>query len=115
MMKRRKSNEFMRRGSGDSQVASSTRRAGKNSLEQPSAKGKTKKAGRAILADVIGPARIIDNDFLEVAGEQIRLHGIDAPESRHMVGFYSAVDTPAESMLPTRGRLRGHGGLEPSP
>ena len=34
-----------------------------------------------VLADVIGPARVIDGDSLEIAGERIRLHGIDAPES----------------------------------
>ncbi len=43
-MKLRKSNSFMRRGSGDSQVASSTLRAGMSPLEQPPAKGKKKKA-----------------------------------------------------------------------
>ena len=33
-------------------------------------------------ADVSGPARVIDGDTIEVAGERIRLHGIDAPESK---------------------------------
>jgi endonuclease YncB( thermonuclease family) len=33
-------------------------------------------------ADVIGEARVIDGDTIQVAGERIRLHGIDAPESR---------------------------------
>ena len=33
------------------------------------------------LADITGPARIIDGDTLDVAGERIRLHGIDAPEN----------------------------------
>ena len=36
------------------------------------------------LADVNGPARVIDGDTLEVQGEHIRLHGIDAPESRQL-------------------------------
>ena len=36
------------------------------------------------LADVNGPARVIDGDSLEIQGERIRLHGIDAPESRQL-------------------------------
>ncbi len=33
------------------------------------------------LADITGKPRVIDGDTLEIAGERIRLHGIDAPES----------------------------------
>jgi len=36
----------------------------------------------AVRADVIGEATVIDGDTLQVAGEKVRLHGIDAPESR---------------------------------
>ena len=32
------------------------------------------------LGEITGPARVIDGDTIEVAGERIRLHGIDAPE-----------------------------------
>jgi len=33
------------------------------------------------LADITGKPRVIDGDTLEIAGERIRLHGIDAPEN----------------------------------
>jgi len=34
------------------------------------------------LADIAGTTRVVDGDTLEIYGERIRLHGIDAPESR---------------------------------
>jgi endonuclease YncB( thermonuclease family) len=35
-----------------------------------------------VFADVIGEAQVIDGDTLQVAGERVRLHGIDAPERK---------------------------------
>ena len=37
-----------------------------------------------LFADMIGIPRVIDGDTLNIRGARIRLHGIDAPESRQL-------------------------------
>ena len=33
-------------------------------------------------AELVGKPRVIDGNTIEIAGERIRLHGIDAPEAK---------------------------------
>ncbi len=42
------------------------------------------------LADVTGPARVIDGDTIEIASERIRLHGVAAPEMDTPNGWIAA-------------------------
>jgi len=39
-------------------------------------------APSVVVGDITGKPRIVDGDTIEIAGERIRLHGIDAPETK---------------------------------
>jgi endonuclease YncB( thermonuclease family) len=63
----------------------------------------------SIAFDVSGPARIIDGDTIDVAGTRIRLHGIDAPETKQTCDLngtpYRCGDRATEAL---RGLIAGH-------
>ncbi len=44
-------------------------------------------ASPGLAQDITGPARVIDGDTIHVAGQRIRLHGIDTPETRQTCGL----------------------------
>ncbi|MFN3814797.1 thermonuclease family protein [Brevundimonas sp.] len=49
-------------------------------------------------ADISGHARIVDGDGLEIGGQRIRLHGIDAFEMRQMCGANACGQASANAL-----------------
>lgn len=51
--------------------------------------------------DMIGPATVVDGDKIEIAGQRIRLYGIDAPElSQTVLPTRTASDIAAATSPP---------------
>ncbi|WP_415013131.1 thermonuclease family protein [Brevundimonas sp.] len=48
--------------------------------------------------DISGPARIVDGDGLEIGGQRIRLHGVDAFETRQMCGGHACGRASADAL-----------------
>lgn len=58
---------------------------------------------------ITGPMRVIDGDTIEVAGQRLRLHGIDAPEHNQMCGGGGAPLWPCGSWATGEVRARYNG------
>src|SRR5947199_10136184 len=61
--------------------------------------------------DIVGPAQVIDGDSIRVAGIEIRLYGIDAPEFRQVCmrgGHPWACGRAATSFLESLAERREH-------
>ncbi len=126
MLKLRKSNSFMRRVSGDNQVASSTLRARMSPLGQRPARGRKnpRKAGRATLVHVIGsdssngpsifcaraPAWIVRLSACDIRAvvqtAQACLMKLDDLLERKTVSFSALLDKAHNSLVSDCGRFR---------
>ena len=49
-------------------------------------------------ADISGHARVVDGDGLEIGGQRIRLHGVDAFETRQMCGAHACGRASADAL-----------------
>ena len=49
-------------------------------------------------ADISGHARVVDGDGLEIGGQRIRLHGVDAFETRQMCGPHACGRASADAL-----------------
>ena len=49
-------------------------------------------------ADISGHARVVDGDGLEIGGQRIRLHGVDAFETRQMCGPHACGQASADAL-----------------
>jgi endonuclease YncB( thermonuclease family) len=66
-------------------------------------------SAHAAAVDVVGTAAVIDGDTIELSGERIRLHGIDAPESDQSCQIGAAAwPCGGQATLALRREMDGH-------
>ena len=77
----------------------------------------------SVCADTVGKPRVIDGDTIEIAGDRIRLKGIDAPEAKQMcleksgdwwrcgeVATFALLDLVGSHWITCKGKKRDHYG-----